>query len=497
MICAGHGSGHDGNANGCGSAQIADGEHERMSGRCDDDTTSEPERIERLRNQLVNLKDPGERRRRMVEMAAQRRADRTEDWSGVLEREDLAERLSAAVRRELTLPAIELLESGSGEMVPVVAGEVLVHDEAGGRNSAGRRLGDRGFRDVGRIGRAVTRFRRDTDAGTGVKDMLRELRDAGLPGSPHYVAALRGPMKSLDGPEYTDHPPAWDTLGDESAGAGALVVVIDTGLDPRARTRTDGWLAGMEESDPDPLDVFHEASGLPGSDGFLDAGAGHGTFVAGLVRQFAPAAQVRVLRALDSRGLGTERDIADRIDDARALFDAHDGPKVLNLSLGIITTGEDPPVLIQQALERVWDDVIVVAAAGNTPLVDPIWPAWFPEVHGVAALTADPGTQAVAAAEWTNTGGHVAFSAIGDGVSSTYVDGVESATRDPRPECFPRERQLPHSYALWSGTSFSTPKIAGLLASVWPAGRTPADAVAALRGRFPVKQDGLGHIVDV
>lgn len=466
-----------------------------MSRRCDDNTTSQAQRIKRLSDQLVHLKDSRERMRRMEETAKLRQTERTEDWSGVMARPELAERLSGARHRPLTLPAIELLDSSNGESVPVVAREVLVRDD--GRNGAGRRLDDRGFRNVGRIGRTVTRFRRDDDADTPVKDMLQELRDAGLPGSPHYVAALRGPMKSLDGPEYTDHAPAWEALDDESAGEGALVVVIDSGLDPMAGRRTDDWLADMEESDPDPLDVFHEANGLPGSDGFLDAAAGHGTFVAGLVRQFAPSAQVRVLRALDSRGLGTERDIADRIEDAKQLFDAHNGPCVLNLSLGIISVDQNPPLLLHQALERIWDDVIVVAAAGNTPLVDPIWPAWFPEVHGVAALAKDPDTQDVKAAEWSNTGDHVAFSAIGDGVSSTYVDGEESRTRDPRPECFPRETQKPHSYALWSGTSFSTPKIAGLLASMWPRNGTAADAIAALQVAHPTTTTGLGHIVEV
>ncbi len=51
-------------------------------------------------------------------------------------------------------------------------------------------------------------------------------------------------------------------------------------------------------------------SGPAAPDGYLDLDAGHGTFVTGIVQQIAPGAEVRVYRAVDSDGIGSEVAVA-------------------------------------------------------------------------------------------------------------------------------------------------------------------------------------------
>ena len=83
-------------------------------------------------------------------------------------------------------------------------------------------------------------------------------------------------------PEETGLDGPWPPVNpDNTAGAGVSVVVIDTGWYPPAATHVD-WLAGVEGvPEPDPI--------LDPPGGQLRAYAGHGTFVAGVVRSMAPA----------------------------------------------------------------------------------------------------------------------------------------------------------------------------------------------------------------
>jgi subtilisin family serine protease len=49
---------------------------------------------------------------------------------------------------------------------------------------------------------------------------------------------------------------------------------------------------------------------VPGSNTDLDFSAGHGAFVTGIIQQVAPTADIRVYRAVQSDGIGSELDIA-------------------------------------------------------------------------------------------------------------------------------------------------------------------------------------------
>ena len=242
--------------------------------------------------------------------------------------------------------------------------------------------------------------------------------------------------------------------------------MIDTGI--ADQKRTDGWLQGLKEGDNvDPLDAFPE-------DHFLDRAAGHGTFCAGIVQQVAPAAQLVVSRELDSDGIGYELDVA-----VRMVVEAERGLRagqhvVINLSLGAETADDERPVGFSVAMEVLEElqleyrkrgkhslkgqdlEVMVVAAAGNHGRTRDFFPAALPSVVAVTALT-----QGLRPATWSSNGPWADVCTIGEGVRSTFVEGTESPTVDPRPDSFPV-----NSWALWSGTSFAAPQVAGAIAQI-------------------------------
>lgn len=446
-----------------------------------------------LAKQLDVLSDRAERVARWVELSCERR-DPALEWP--LE--------ACGSNRPLRVVPVDLLRSPSGERIPVVRGELLVPADQDNDGRRGR-LAELGFRppDDGQRDPHpcpdVVRFTSTTATPEDLQRALDSARADDVPVSPHYVAALRNPVKSHDGPEYTDHPPEpepGDGDGDDAdeRGNGACVVIVDTGLDPHAASRTDTWLRDMNGSENDPLDAANEVTKQLTPDGYLDGAAGHGTFVAGIVRQIAPNARVRVVRALDSRGLGTECDIARAIDRARTTLEECGGG-VLNLSLGVFTVDSSPPVVIERALRRLPDNVLVVAAAGNSPTADPIWPASFDGVVGVGALMWEQTEEGAVLkpAPWSNRGTHVDFSAVGDNVCSTYVRGREHPARDADPERFPRNGQA-ESYARWSGTSFSTPKVSALLAKLLTR-YDPETAVGKLSEGRDAPWEGYGRVI--
>ncbi len=375
---------------------------------------------------------------------------------------------------------IALLDGEAGRVgpVPVVAGELLVA-VADGEDLAGD-LAALGLEEVDRPVAGVVRVRARDRRGVadlrGLRDRLRTARPRGgergrarrAAVAANHVAALSVRMKGQSTPEHPAQ--ALPVLPDPAPPApdAPLVVVIDTGLSADAADRVDGWLHDIVTApgDVDPLDVLDEHGALVADD-LLDPGAGHGTFVAGVVRQVAPGARVELIRALDTDGLGDEVAIAQAIARAGERFSAVAGGRgVLNLSFGL--EAADPgevPLALDAALRALPPGVVVVAAAGNSASGLPVWPAASDRVLGVAALTTDG-----APADWSNRGDWVDCAAVGEGVVSTFVVGREP--REPVPgeqaETFPRPGEEGRSCALWTGTSFAAPQVAGWLAAQHP-----------------------------
>jgi serine protease len=231
-------------------------------------------------------------------------------------------------------------------------------------------------------------------------------------------------------------------------------------------------------------------------DGGLDYIAGHGTFIAGLIRQTCPDAQILAIRVIRADGVILESELNLALAQLLTLAADHaDGMPtgrpidVINLSLGYYH--EDPADLAYDAPLRELTDgfgrlgIPVVVAAGNESTARPSFPAAFagpdapmdPQVLpvvSVGALNPD-GTIAV----FSNSGGWVTHWAPGTAVVSTLpvtfsgglspVVGVADPQRDASGTPFARADLDPDGYGggfgLWSGTSFSAPIVAGMIAT--------------------------------
>ena len=330
-----------------------------------------------------------------------------------------------------------------------------------------------------------------------LKDAIEKLIGAGINASFNHVLPDGGVKNGSTGPAKVADPMHLASPSDSCAGDGVVVAVIDTGIAKSAGERDDPanpagdrdtWLSGIAitSDNVDPLNAINQ-NDTPPTD-YFDLGAGHGTFVAGVIRQIAPKADVRVYRALDSDGIGTE------VGAACAIVQAwRDGANIINLSLGQETYMDRPPVALQAALDVISDDVIVVAAAGNldhdrvdeATATRPHWPAAFRRVVAVGATNAG-----YAGASWSKRGHWVDVSTWGEDVISTYVQGEEDPNDPTNPNADTWEATDKTPWARWSGTSFAAPQIAGMIAARVAPSRyaqrcNPRQALAELLSRPP------------
>ncbi|MER5419487.1 S8 family peptidase [Streptosporangium roseum] len=282
-------------------------------------------------------------------------------------------------------------------------------------------------------------FRIRLSPGVDVCDLVTAVRDRGHPASPNHV--LVGQPLFFGGPASRPFP-ADPLPPPEAAGDAVTVAVADTGLTAHPWWRSHPWF----------LEQRREAAELPDADGDgeLDAQAGHGTFVAGLVLRSAPGARVRPLRVLDSHGIGDEAGLLRALTRLR-----NDPPQVLNLSFGGHTFDDHSSPLVETALAGL-SATAVVACAGNTASDRPFWPAALPGVIAVGALDAAEEARAPFSAH----GPWVDACARGEWLTSSFLE--HGAFR---------------GYARWSGTSFAAAVVSGVIAAA-ARGRTPREAAA-------------------
>jgi subtilisin family serine protease len=245
-------------------------------------------------------------------------------------------------------------------------------------------------------------------------------------------------------------------------GAGVLIGLPETGI------RAHSWLYGGILAAPDDVEAL-DADLETG----LEAQAGHGTFIAGLILQQAQAAGVIVEKTLDTSGYGETSDVIDAV-----LRLARRGVQIINLSLGAYPDDPDGPDapdygdtspygdVITDVVSRVHEinkEAVVVAAAGNLLQQDgkfeeprPFYPAADAGVVAVAAL-AEHGN---ALAEWSNRGEWVSFAAPGEHLMSTYLHYTPVVEIG---ESQPVQREY-RGWARWSGTSFAAAVVSGAIA---------------------------------
>jgi hypothetical protein len=318
------------------------------------------------------------------------------------------------------------------------------------------------------------------------------LAGAGVAAPRTMVTALHMVIKAEGGPAPTSVTVESFPLHGAPTEDEIVVAVIDTGID--GDFRADGWLNEVVRGgNVDALDALPD-------NGLLDFGAGHGTFVAGVIRQVDPKAKVVVYRGLDSDGLASEEAVAAAIVRA-----AGDGAHVINLSLGMqaVDDARACPAL-RAAVAQVQagpHGPAIVASAGNYGNEERVYPA---ALHGVVAVAAlkgvgapghpAPGDPLPAGAEWSSRGSWVTCSAVGEGIVSTFVDGTEDPEYGGN-DTFPQGGQG-DSWAVWSGTSFAAPQISALIAKTCREDNlTPEQAVDALFPSHGAPTDGYGKRV--
>jgi type VII secretion-associated serine protease mycosin len=195
-------------------------------------------------------------------------------------------------------------------------------------------------------------------------------------------------------------------------GAGVVVAVVDTGVDP---THPD--LAGRV------LEGWTFAGAGDRSRRGQRDGHGHGTHVAGILAADprggrglsggAPGVRVLPVRVVDEDGIGWSSDIASGI-----VWAADNGARVLNVSLGTSRPSRAVTAAVEHARRR---GAVVVAAAGNDGEDGPLsYPAAQPGVLAVGAV--DPGDDVV---PFSSTGPHLGLVAPGLSVLSSVPVSVD------------------------------------------------------------------------
>ncbi|GAA0914728.1 S8 family peptidase [Virgisporangium aurantiacum] len=365
-----------------------------------------------------------------------------------------------------------------------VTGEILINRDALTSAAVAQAIADNALQrstvEHDRLSGLVACYRNRALASEKLQQVVRQLRAQNVPAALNYVVSTAAVGKSDETPEPVQGLGHFSAYPVPSRTGGFPVGIVDTGI--TSEVRTDGWLAGVADppSEIDPLDV------LPPTDR-LDAAAGHGTHVSGIVQQVAPGVTIRVFKALATDGCGS--DLAAALAILRAV-DA--GCKILNLSFGCTLDGGPPPMAMAAALALIPNDVLIVAAAGNGGDEVKVYPAAFAEqstrVVSVAGLQAD-----LTGAGWSTHGTWVKASTIAEGVRSTFVKGTEWEELENPPDVYPGS-----SWALWSGTSFAVPQIVGAVARICQefAGTTPVQAWQLLRATG-IDVAGYGRAVKV
>ena len=218
--------------------------------------------------------------------------------------------------------------------------------------------------------------------------------------------------------------------------------------------------------------------------GLTDSHAGHGTFVTGLINQTCPEARILMLRMLHSDGFSTEGSFLFALDWLRRrMVSALDRGAtdelidVVSLSLGFYSESATPSQVgkVADAINELTKlGVIVIAAAGNDSTTRPFLPAALGQNNPLLAATGARNASGVTTAAFSNYGTWITRWAPGNALVSTVpvwqgARGPGLATPDggvgPRWRTAPDDDDLTTGFAVWAGTSFATPVVAGYVAS--------------------------------
>jgi subtilisin family serine protease len=274
--------------------------------------------------------------------------------------------------------------------------------------------------------------------------------------TPNHVLTVAGeanPCPATEPEEVYAGIEPYPSVCQTNGGEGVLIYLADTGL-LRAATEPQylssrPWLDGLQAA---------EIDSLPGKilDGLPEIAAynGHGTFVAGVTRCVAPAAEMIVSNVFRHAGSALESKLAQHLDAALGL-----GVDIFHLTVAAPSRKNKPMIALAAWLRnmRSYKGTACVVAAGNSGSRRPSWPAAFPETVAVGALAGDWRSRA----SFSNYGSWVDVYAPGRDLINAYATGIYQCHVRP----YKGDKRRFYGMAKWSGTSFSTPIVTGLIAA--------------------------------
>ena len=321
------------------------------------------------------------------------------------------------------------------------------------------------------------------------------------------------------------------------AGRRPVVAVLDTGagVHPwlgnkivRRYQTVDGSAGGHPLGLTDPT-TDPENTGILDDiyEGVLDSDAGHGTFIAGVIRQLCPDADILAVRVMASDGVVAEGDLLNSITavlQRQALAQDAGRPElaidVVSLSLGYYHEQPDDaafdPMLLAPLVELGARGIAVVASAGNDATDRQMFPAAFtpwaagvvpkpdPDVVPLISVGAlNPNWRSIAL--FSNGGPWVRCYRPGASIVSTVPTTFNASSQPSTVVNIPGEGtratidqdDFTGGFATWSGTSFAAPYLAGQIAAAVLSGRfgslDPIDAGASVARGW----GALGHLIGI
>jgi subtilisin family serine protease len=296
--------------------------------------------------------------------------------------------------------------------------------------------------------------------------------------SPHYLVSI-APVNLCPADEPDPLPsftPVWPPAVSGPSCAGVKVLVVDTGL-PLGVQEIHPLLAGISAETRVPT----EPSGpIPGG---IKEYAGHGMFIAGILRSVAPDVDVQVSNALKGAGALPEANLCGILLQELA---EHGWPDIISLSAGATSMDNTELLGLEAFLDALaapeHANTVLVAAAGNDGRKDaPFWPAASAATHdGIISVGALRHTYPGRAC-FSNYGDSVTVFARGERLTNVFLRGLYSYRHEVSTQC---RYHPPALYpactcvtaarrgdvvafdgrARWSGTSFATPLVAGMIA---------------------------------
>lgn len=245
-------------------------------------------------------------------------------------------------------------------------------------------------------------------------------------------------LASQWGVERINAPAVWGISG----GSGVLIAVVDSGIDAGHADLT-GVVSGYDfvNDDADASDDNGHGTQMAG----VIAAAANGVGTVGV----AYNSRVLPVKVLGADGTGPYSAIAQGI-----VFAADRGAQIINLSLGGTVASDVLQSAVDYALAR---GAVVVAAAGNSGVNEPLYPA---ACRGVLAVTASDSSDLIAT--FSNWGSWVAFTAPGVAIQTTEWRGNGK------------------DYTAVSGTSPAAAFVSGAIGLLLPTTANDATAAVAL-----------------